>query len=152
MSKQETTPWTIPSRNGWRRIGLLIGLLFVAIAAFLSRDDLGLRLGPRERTILDDPYINNEAIIQYLDGQKIQPNKAVDAAGKPTELLIVKKEQIKNLRLTSDDPNQVFFRFTLDDGPRRYDVSGEVSIFHVDEPKLHYHDYRFFTASIVREY
>jgi hypothetical protein len=151
----------MPSRNGWRRIGLLIGLLFVAIAAFLSRDDLGLRLGPREptilddpreRTILDDPYVNNESINTYLDGQKIQPIMAADAAGKPTKLLIVKKEQIKNLRLTSDDPNQVFFRFTLDDGPRRYDVSGEVSIFHVDEPKLHYHDYRFFTASIVREY
>jgi hypothetical protein len=151
----------MPSRNGWRRIGLLIGLLLVAIAAFLSRDDLGLRLGPRERTILDDPrertilddpYINNESISKYLDGQEIQPIKAADAAGKPTELLIVKKEQIKNLRLTSDDPNQVFFRFTLDDGSRRYDVSGEVSIFHVDGPKLHYHDHRFFTASIVREY
>jgi hypothetical protein len=131
------------------RLKYLIAALCVVVAALLM-SHLGIRLprALREPTILDDPFVTEETVLKYLDGQKIPLSPAPGTAGNTPEWLVLKRERIKNLKLTSDDPRDMSLRFTTHDEQRHYVVEANLSIWHSDSPELHYHDYRDFVAVV----
>jgi hypothetical protein len=152
VSEPDITPSALSARKGRKRLRLLLAILCVVVAAFvISRLDIGLPRGLREPTILDDPFVTKEAVLAYLDGKKIQPLQAVSVAGEPARWLVLKREQIENLEMKSDDPRRMSLRFTVNDEHRHYVVEADLWVEHSDSPELHYHSYTDFTASVVRE-
>jgi hypothetical protein len=134
------------------RLKYLIVALCVVVAALLI-SHLGIRLprGLREPTILDDPFVTEETVLMYLDGQKIPLFPPPSTAGTSPGWLVLRRERIQNLKMTSNDPRDLSLRFTTHHDQRNYLVEANLSIWHSDSPSLHYHDYRDFVAVVHKQ-
>jgi hypothetical protein len=90
--------------------------------------------------------VTQETVLEYLDGQKILLFPVPGTGGDSPQWLVLKKERIRDLKMTSDDSRDMSLRFVTHDEQRHYVVEANLSIWHSDSPDLHYRDYRDFTA------
>src|SRR4051812_34699949 len=100
-----------------RSLPLLVGVMVILADAYL----LGQTVDPIEIAPSVPPWMTEQCVVEGLDGQQI-----IDGTVKPSGVIELRKNTIKNVRLRDFDHESIRVAFDLDRDGRKYGVEGRV--------------------------